>query len=467
MYYRLNDNYALRAWKYVDHAMYHRYAPAPLRVDAEAFELLRQCDGEHDLQENEALKSLAEHGIISPCEKGEHPSDWSRYKKYEHRFVPAMNLMLTGKCNYNCRHCFNAADNVERMAEWEYDALLDLLDQAADCGFHSITLTGGEPMFHPRFHDIVRAIYERGMVLEKLTTNGFFLREDTLDLFRELQAAPEIKISFDGLGHHDWMRGRKGAEEDALRALRLCADKGFRTLAQTQVYRGNLDIMQETLLALSDAGVSGTRIIRTTETRRWLKNSPEGSLPFEEYFEKMLDLGEWYMRSGHAMNLVVWRFLVLYPSEGLYAMVMDRCSDGVYRPTAPVCEGNRTMMAVTCEGDVAPCLQMCGELTPFDYRFDNLKERRLADILREGKWLDAVCTNLYALRQKNTTCDGCEWFSRCCGGCRALAMLHAVEQGRDPDYFGVDPLACLFFKGGWYDRVQERLADYKLIGKGA
>ncbi len=464
MFYRLNDNYALRAWQYVGHAVYHRYASAPLRADSETFELLRQCDGEHDLKESEALKTLTERGIIMPCEKGEHPSDWSRYRKYEHRFVPAMNLMLTGKCNYNCRHCFNAADNAERMSEWNYDALLDLFDQAADCGFHSVTLTGGEPMFHPRFHDIVRAIYERGMVLEKLTTNGYFLREDTLDLFLELHAFPQIKISFDGIGHHDWMRGRKGAEADALRAFRLCADKGFRTLAQTQVYRGNLDSMRDTLLALEDAGVTSTRIIRTTETRRWLKNVPEGSLPIKEYFSHMLDLSAWYMQSGRTMDLVVWRFLALYPQTGAYTMVMDRCSDGVYRPTAPVCEGNRTMMAVTCEGDVAPCLQMCGELTPFDLRFDSLRERRLADILKEGKWLDAVCTNLYALHEKSEACSGCEWFSRCCGGCRALAMLHGVEKGRGPDYFGADPLACLFFKGGWYALVKERLNEYQYVG---
>ncbi|MBO4915569.1 MAG: radical SAM protein, partial [Oscillospiraceae bacterium] len=374
MYYRLNDDYALRAWKFVNHAMYHRLTAAPLRVDDETFELLMKCDGEHELEESDALKSLTEHGMIAPGEKGDRPSEWSRYRKYDHRFVPSMNLMLTGKCNYNCRHCFNAAENAERMAEWDYDALLDLFDQAADCGFHSVTLTGGEPMLHPRFNDIVRAIYERNMVLEKLTTNGFFLREETLDMFRELHASPRIKISFDGVGHHDWMRGHKGAEEDALRAFRLCADKGFRTLAQTQVYRGNLDAMPETLRVLEDTGVTSTRIIRTTETRRWLKNAPEGSLPIAEYFEKMLDLADGYIHGEHTMELVVWRFLSVYPKQKAYSMVMERETDGAYRPTAPVCEGNRTMMAITCEGDVAPCLQMCGELTPFDYRFDNLKE---------------------------------------------------------------------------------------------
>ncbi len=460
MYYRLCEDYALRAWKFVNHGMYHRFSPDPIRVDPETFELLLKCDGEHDMPESEALKSLTESGLIAPCRQGEHPSDWSSYRKYAHRFVPAMNLMLTGKCNYNCLHCFNAADNAERMAEWDYDALIDLFDQMADCGFHSVTLTGGEPMIHPRFNDVVRAIYDRNMVLEKLTTNGFFLKQETLDLFRELHADPLIKISFDGIGHHDRMRGHKGAEEDALRALKLCADNGFKTFAQIQVFKGNVDSMRETLLLLEKEGIETARIIRTTETRRWLKNEPDGSLSIEEYFEKMLDLAEWYLQGEHTMEVITWRFLVLEPQNKGYSMVMERHTDGIDRPTEAVCVGNRIMMAVTCEGDVAPCLQMCGELNSLDYTFDNLKERRLADILQEGKWLDSVCANLCALREHNDECNNCEWFGRCGGGCRALALLHNFTQGIKLDYFGCDPLACLFFKGGWYDKVQERLSHW-------
>lgn len=463
MYYRLNDDYALRAWKFVNHAMYHRYAPAPLRVDEETFKLLRSCDGAHDFEENEKLSSLCEQGVIAPCSRGEHPSEWSRYRKYEHRFVPAMNLMLTGKCNYNCRHCFNAAENADRMAEWDYNALIGLLDQAADCGIHSITLTGGEPMIHPRFHDIVRAIYERNMVLEKLTTNGFFLRQETLDLFCELHAAPRIKISFDGVGHHDWMRGVPGAEKDAERAFRLCAENGFRTLAQTQVHRGNIDVMAETLRFLEDLGVTSTRIIRTTPVPRWVKNAPDGALPMEEYFGKMLDLAEEYLRGEHTMSVIVWRYLNLYPKEKAYGMVLDQRSDGHYQPTAPVCGGNRTMMAVTCEGNAVPCLQMSDYVAQLGRTFDNLHERRLADVLADGEWLTAVCKNHYWLREQNKQCDECEWFGHCGGGCRALGILDAGEKNGKFDYSASDPLACLFFKGGWYDKVRQRLGEYKYI----
>ena len=463
MFYRLKEDFALRAWKYTNCVMYHRFDALPLRVGKKAFELLLQCDGEHDLQSSAELDSLVRLGIVSPCSKGEDPSEWSRYRRYEHCFVPAMNLMLTGKCNYNCRHCFNAADNAALMTEWGWDELMGLLDQASDCGMHAITLTGGEPMLYPRFLDVVREIHRRNMVLDKLTTNGHFLTEETLDAFQEMCCNPQIKISFDGIGHHDWMRKHRGAEEEALRALRLCAKKGFRTMAQTQVFRGNLDTLQETLCVLEDAGVTSTRLIRTTETVRWQQNAPGGSLPLEEYFDRMLDLADWYLHGDHAMELIMWRYLVLSPQHKAYDMVMVANPDDTYRPTAPVCLGNRTMMAVTSDGEVIPCLQMGGYLEHHGYRFDSLKERSLQEILKDGAWLDAVCMNHYRLRENCAECDQCEWFGTCGGGCRALGLLHAGETTGELDFYGKDPLACLFFKGGWYRRVQDRLSEFSYL----
>ena len=463
MYYKLNGNYALRAWKFVNHAMYHRYLPDPIRVDEAAFDLLLQCDGEHDLPESDALDRFVKTGIISPCQKGDRPSEWSRYKKYYHRFVPAMNLMITGKCNYNCRHCFNAADNAEKMSEWDWESLMDLFDQAADCGMHSITLTGGEPMLYPRFLDAVREIYKRGMVLEKLTTNGYFLTKEVLEEFKALKCDPLIKISFDGIGNHDWMRGHKGAEERTLEAFRLCAAEGFQTSSQTQVNRRTIDGIWDTMCLLDSIGVNKMRLIRTTPVPRWIKNEPDGSLPIPEYFERMLDIADRYMHGDHNMAVLVWQFIRFFPKEKVYSMEDVISSCGVESPTKPVCPGNRMMMAVTCEKDVALCMQMSDYAKYFGYEYDNLGKRRLKDVITEGKWHDAVCTNHYMLKKNGEKCGKCEWFGYCGGGCRALAMLDSAERTGKIDYFAADPVACLFFKGGWYDRVKERLVDFKRI----
>jgi radical SAM protein with 4Fe4S-binding SPASM domain len=120
------------------------------------------------------------------------------------------------------------------------------------------------------------------------------------------------------------------------------------------------------------------------------------------------------------------------------------------------------MMAVTCEGDVVPCLQMGGYVVEHGYKPDSLKERRLKEILTDGRWLSDVCANHYKLREMNRECGECPWFGFCAGGCRALAILGAAEARGEMDYFASDPLACLFFKGGWYDKIRERLGDFTL-----
>ena len=38
-----------------------------------------------------------------------------------------------------------------------------------------------------------------------------------MDEFRTLGCSPEVKISFDGVGTHDWMRKHPGAEKGAPR----------------------------------------------------------------------------------------------------------------------------------------------------------------------------------------------------------------------------------------------------------
>ena len=460
MFYRMTDDYALRSWKFVDRVLLRRFEAAPTKVDAATFDVLLACDGEHDLPESDTLARLREAGVVAPCAKGDRPGEWSSYRRYDHRYVPAMNLMLTGRCNYNCRHCFNAAENADRMAEWSWEDLFDLLDQAADCGFHSIALTGGEPLLYPRFLDVVREIYRRNMVLEKINTNGHYLTGEMLDELSHLNCHPQMKISFDGVGYHDWMRNHAGAEEHALSAFRLCHDKGFQTLAQVQVFRRNLGVLRDTLHVLEDVGVQAARLIRTTEATRWQREAPGESLGMEEYFEEMLDLADWYLRGDHAMNVVMWMFLKLLPALGLYSMVPVKDRGGACRPTWPVCRDNRTMMAVTCEGYVVPCMQAGGYLVERGYAPESLRERRLRDILRGGRWLDEVCTNLYALRQANTACDSCPWFGFCGGGCRALALFGSYEGSGRLDYFASDPMACLFFKGGWYDRVRDRLSYF-------
>ena len=95
------------------------------------------------------------------------------------------------------------------MSEWFLKEAEKFLDEARKCGVNAFTITGGEPMLHRNFMDILTGIYERGMYVEEINTNGYFLRQGVLDQMKERGIRPLMKISFDGIGHHDWLRDER------------------------------------------------------------------------------------------------------------------------------------------------------------------------------------------------------------------------------------------------------------------
>lgn len=288
MKYILNDKIALRSWWLVPYAYYMRNVKTAFGLKQEEFELLQQCDGKHDIEDSPLLQRLLEKQLCRRAEDGEILSEWQKHLDCNNRYMPSMNWMITGKCNYNCLHCFNAADNAPLMSEWTLDEAEKLLDEAQKCGINAFTITGGEPMLHKHFIEIVEGIHKRGMFVEELNTNGYFINQQILDKMKEIGCVPLMKISFDGIGHHDWLRNRKGAEKSALEAIKLCTKNGFPVKVQTNVHRNNVDSMLETAKLMDSLGVREMRIIRTTEAPRRVQNAGNATLGLTEYFDYSL-----------------------------------------------------------------------------------------------------------------------------------------------------------------------------------
>lgn len=456
--YILNQNIALRSWQLVPYAYYIKGIRNAKGLKKDEFEILLKCDGKTELDETSPLvKHFTENGFISPIKNGNELSKWQRYLDCDNRYFPAINWMITGKCNYNCLHCFNAADNAPSMNGWTLEEAKKLTKQAQECGINAFTVTGGEPMVHRDFFEIIKSIYANGMYVDELNTNGYFLDKAALDKFREIGCNPLIKISFDGLGHHDWLRNRKGAETDALHAIRLCIENGFTVKAQTNVHRLNVDSMLSTAYMLDEMGVEEMRIIRTTESPRWKQNAGDSCMEIEEYYQRMLEFTESYIKTPHQMKIDIWQFLTLFPQMRSYRMRPIEFARSEYRDSMPVCRGNRGMVAVAVDGNVYPCMQMSGYYSAKNDYLGNVKMESLRSILQKGKYLNEVCATLGDLSGKNEKCAKCLYFRHCGGGCRALALALTGDK------FGVDPAKCTFFRNGWYGRITETLCEWKNI----
>lgn len=461
MYYKISNHIALRKWKYVSKAIYIKGIDHAINISGEEFEMLLMCDGSHDLDSNsDLIKQLIEKGYIKPCHKGEKVNEWSKLKEYDNLYFPKMNLMITGKCNMNCLHCFNAKDNAPLNSEWEYNELIKLINDAKNIGIHAFTITGGEPLVHRDFLDIVKEIYTHDMYVDEVNTNGVLINQALLDELKKIGCFPLIKISFDGVGYHNWMRGSKGAEIKTIEAIKLCIKNGFRVKVQTQVNKKNIASIKETSKLLNDLGVSQMRIIRTTDVPRWKENAHDATLSITDYYKYMLDFAIDYMNGNYQMDIDIWQFMKLYPKNKAYFITpIASCKDD-FKLLTPMCKGNRGMIAISSSGEVVPCLQMSGYLMEKGVSYGNVKKSTLKDIITNSDYLNLAIAPLLKMILNNDKCANCKYFKACNGGCPALGLLYSGEKN---DYFYSDLTKCTFFFDGWYDIIMKRMEKYKLL----
>lgn len=443
----LNENLALRSWQLVPHACYLRGWRYAQKLSRERYELLSLCDGRNELEPTPLLTQLLREGFVREAREGETWSEWSRPHRCENRYFPCVNWAITGRCNYNCKHCFMAADSAPMPGEFTLEECLAFLDECARCGIQSVTLTGGEPMLHPHFEDIVRAIAARGMYLTELNTNGSLLTPEFLDTLRSLGMDTELKISFDGLGWHDWLRGVPHAEEKALSAMELAKSRGFRVRSQTNVHRGNLGAMYDTVALLDSLGVDEVRLIRTTETPRWRQNGGGAALGIFEYYDGMLELMGRCLGAGLGISVDVWQFAHYRPGDGTYYFHPVQSSCAGYRDSLPVCRGARGAVAVSYTGEVYPCNQVSGTFASRGLSFGNVKETPLQELLSGGKYLELVTMPVSEILAENEECRACRYWPCCTGGCRAIAYAFTGSYRR------FDPSKCAFFHGGYMQKL--------------
>lgn len=449
MRYVLNRNIALRSWERIPWACYIWGESVPKRLEAQMFALLAQCDGEHDLEPTPELENLVSNGVIHEAAPGETWDAWCAPRSYQNRLFHSINWAITGRCNFRCRHCFMAADNGPLLGQFTWEQCLNLLDECERIGVQSITLTGGEPMLHPQFMDLMRECARRRINVDQINTNGSFITPEMLDEFHEMGLSPEIKVSFDGVGHHDWLRNREGAEAEALAAMRLAHEKGFQVRAQTNVHHGNLDVMPATLELLNDMGVEEVRVIRTTETPRWRENGGDASLGIIEYYDRMLDLMRLAVERDWDIAIDVWQFAYFNPKTNTYGYHPTQIACSRYRDSIPACKGVRGDIAVSFNGEVYPCNQISGTLEAMGVSLGNVHTTPLSELVTAGPYHDTVMTPVSKIREHNEVCQGCVYWPVCAGGCRAIATVFTR------DYQHYDPSKCAFFKGGYLQKVDE------------
>ncbi len=450
MYYRIKEPWAFRGWKKLPYALRAEYGEKkhdrPFFFDKGIFMTLLYCNGEEDVdpsalndKEKQIFAELLNNNIMEQSEQAMKPLEsWQRYHVFPARYTQSVHWSITGRCNFNCRHCLVSAPD-QHHPQLPLKDCLHIIDEMASCGMNQVDITGGEPLVRRDFEEIARALSGYGIDIGVLFTNASLLNEDVIRMLRKHHQYPTFQLSFDGLGYHDWLRGVKGAEKQADAAFRLLQENDCPVVTAMCIHRGNKDSLKATIDYLAGYGVRALRVNAPQNLGIWKQYSEEYALTEDEVWSVYRDYIPHYFADGMPLDLDLDGYFRCKKGQTDYKIsyVHHAADNGDYAKIH-YCESVHYNLYIGPEGRLAPCMGFSD--TALKDRFPSVLEEPLGKITLQGYYHDVSETRLSDLIAKNSECAACEHFVPCCGGC----MVEGITD--EGDYLVPDPRCCYFHK---------------------
>lgn len=453
MFYKLRSDYVLRGWKGRAWELVQRPANTVRHLSQSEFQMLMLCDGETDIKEEmlsdpmqKALRQYEEMGAVEACECAQPIDSDQTYRYFDNRAVEKIMWSVTGKCNFCCRHCYMDAPE-GALGEISTEEALDLIDQMAGCGVLRVDITGGEPFVRKDFWLLIDRLLSHKIAIGTIYTNGWLINEALLDAFERRKIKPDISVSFDGVGWHDWMRGVSGAEEVTLRALRLCEERGFHTDVEMCIHRGSQNMLFQTIETLRSAGVKQMKVGNIAMTDLWRRHSEGYEWTVREYMEQMIRCIPQYYEAGCPVETLILSGVIALYSDRPYRTIPDVYDDTEKEADRYLCGHARWHCYITPEGRLLPCMPLTA--VPEQKLFPKVRDIGLKKGLNDSFYMQFVSERVRDLLNVNEECASCRYRYPCGGGCRANALMEECH-----NLMGCDRTACMLWKEGYVERIR-------------
>jgi MoaA/NifB/PqqE/SkfB family radical SAM enzyme len=114
---------------------------------------------------------------------------------------------VTNECNLACLHCIEESGPGKAFHdELSKEQTFEVLRQVVDNDVPYLSLSGGEPMLHPHFFEMVEYVCSRGTQV-KIETNGHYLAPENCARLKEL-GVKAVQVSLDGASVETFSRMR-------------------------------------------------------------------------------------------------------------------------------------------------------------------------------------------------------------------------------------------------------------------
>ena len=107
------------------------------------------------------------------------------------RNINYLRISVTDRCNLRCSYCM-PVDGIQLLRHADiltFDEITNFTKVAVKNGVNKVRITGGEPLCHPHWLEILQAACSLGFRSVALQTNAMLLRDEQLAALRELDFA--------------------------------------------------------------------------------------------------------------------------------------------------------------------------------------------------------------------------------------------------------------------------------------
>lgn len=317
-----------------------------------------------------------------------------------------LTLAITGACNLRCCHCWVKAGEAASPAHVPPGTVRRLVDEFAAIGGAGIRVTGGEPLCHPDWLEILQRSCTLGYKTVTLQTNAMLLKAEHMAPLRELDFPGfSLQISLDGVTPrtHDLVRG-DGAFSGALHGIEMLVREGLAgriSIFFTEM-RHNLDEIPDLLDFADRMGIGSV----STGSMVLCGRASETSLIAPPGMEQYLALLERYDQDAH--------FRDLYARIGTVAALEWRKGESIRQECCTFIENPY----LTPSGRLYPCL-MCHT---DDYSVTEVFDKGLVAAFTEGVPLWSSLHRISRCRvDEIPECQDCPVKPFCAGGCMGRA----------------------------------------------
>lgn len=354
---------------------------------------------------------------------------------------PIVVWNITRTCNLRCVHCYSDSAGMKYPGELEWEQMQAVVADLAAYKVPSLLLSGGEPLVHPKFFDLVDLATEAGLKLT-ISTNGTLIDEERAAKLKAANVA-YVGISLDGIGEiHDKFRGKEGAFKEAVDGFRACHAVGQKTGLRLTLTRHNVENIEKILDFIEQENIRRVcfyhlvPVGRGSELQLLTAEESRGAVDtliarVEEWNEKGID-----------RELLT----VTQPADGAYLLSrMEKEDHRNLEKTRELLGWNggganssgRGIANIDTQGNVHPDQfwqdVILGNVkqTPFSQIWEG-KHEQSAEILSEIRSIGTLDVDERKERMQGP-CGGCRWFGVCGGGFRTRAAF-ANEHlwGSDP-----------------------------------